>query len=59
MKKFEKALKLNAKNALSKDHMKKIVGGTPVFPPCFRCCPDDPCSPVRHYCLDVVCPIYE
>lgn len=50
-----KALSQVAKT-LSGEQMKKIQGGIELRPICWRCCPDDPCSPIHHYCLDVVCP---
>ncbi len=55
--------KLNQKSTdlkgqkLSRAQMKDILGGGGIIIPpfCFRCCPDDPCSPVRHVCLDTLC----
>lgn len=59
MKKLKmKMLELKASKSLSREEMKNVVGGSGPFiiRPCFKCCPSDACSPVRHYCLDVLCP---
>ena len=52
-----KSLQSSAKE-LNKQEMKNIKGGGgihPIKPICFKCCSSDPCSPVRHYCLDIPC----
>lgn len=59
MKKLDlKVLNAGAVTPLPRKQMKNIRGGVGsiAVPVCFRCCPDDPCSPIRHYCLDVICP---
>ncbi len=52
-----KSLNLNA-TVLTKNQMKKVFGGggPVIIHPCFKCCSSDKCSPVRHYCSDIVCP---
>ncbi len=54
--------KLNQKSTdlkgqkLSRAQMKDILGGGGITPPlCFRCCPTDACSPIRHMCPMIPC----
>lgn len=51
-----KELKLRGRE-LNRQEMKHVVGGSgPVsLPKCFRCCPDDSCSPRPHICPDHAC----
>lgn len=54
-----KSLNLHVES-LSREQIKKIRGGQDVGhlePVCYRCCPDDPCSRILIYCLDVLCPV--
>ncbi|SHN32108.1 hypothetical protein SAMN05216524_109268 [Mucilaginibacter sp. OK098] len=41
---------------LTREQMKNVMGGG-ITPPilCFRCCPSDPCSPIRHMCPEILC----
>ena len=52
---FEKASAFQEGEALTREQMKNITGGISVPPLCFRCCPDDPCSPIRHVCPLIPC----
>jgi len=52
---FEKAAAFQNGKTLTRDELKNVMGGTLIPPLCFRCCPDDPCSPIRHVCPLILC----
>ncbi len=53
---IKKAAALQEGKALTREQMKSVTGGGIVpIPICFRCCPDDPCSPIRHACPQILC----
>jgi hypothetical protein len=51
---IKKASAFQQGERLTREEMKNVTGGTSI-PICFRCCPDDPCSPIRHVCPLVLC----
>lgn len=53
---IEKASAFQKGKALTREELKNVMGGSIIVPPiCFRCCASDPCSPIRHVCLDIPC----
>jgi hypothetical protein len=52
---MEKAAAFQQGKMLTREELKSVTGGVAIPPFCFRCCPDDPCSPRPHVCPLISC----
>ncbi|NHA06457.1 hypothetical protein G7092_21795 [Mucilaginibacter sp. HC2] len=52
---IEKASAFQKGKMLTREELKSVTGGITIPPFCFKCCPEDACSPIRHVCREIPC----